>query len=266
MKYKFAAADMDGTLLNDSNEITPHTIEIIRQAVDEGLIFSICTGRPIQGVERYQKQLGIQGPVITYNGAMILDSATGKILYRQELEPDDARKILEAGIRCSTTMCIWSDNKLYGNQLNDRIHEYSQATKVPPLPIPSIEQLLSQGVTKILWYDDIEKIQQIEKELRSAAPFQSVTFCTSKPFYLEFFNSRVSKAAAIDRIGELYDFSPADTIAIGDGFNDLPMIRHAALGAAMANAPDGVKQYADYITTHTNNEDGVAEVLEKFVL
>ena len=147
MKYKFAAADMDGTLLNDSNEITPHTVKIIRQAVDKGLIFSICTGRPIQGVSRYQKQLGIQGPVITYNGAMILDSATEKILYRQELASDDARKILETGIRYDTTMCIWSDNKLYGNQLNDRIHEYSQATKVTPLPIPSIEQLLSQGIT-----------------------------------------------------------------------------------------------------------------------
>ena len=163
-------------------------------------------------------------------------------------------------------MCIWSDNKLYGNQLNDRIHEYSQATKVTPLPIPSIEQLLSQGITKILWYDDVEKIQQIEKELRSAAHFQNVTFCTSKPFYLEFFNSRVSKAAAIDRLGELYGFSPAETIAIGDGFNDLPMIRYAALGAAMSNAPDGVKQYAVYVAKHTNNEDGVAEVLEKFVL
>ena len=112
----------------------------------------------------------------------------------------------------------------------------------------------------------MEKIQQIEKELRSAAHFQNVTFCTSKPFYLEFFNSKVSKAAGSDRIGELYGFSPAEAIAIGDGFNDLPMIRYAALGAAMSNAPDGVKQYADYVAKHTNNEVGVAEVLEKFVL
>lgn len=87
MKYKFAAADMDGTLLNDSNEITPHTVKIIRQAVDKGLIFSICTGRPIQGVSRYQKQLGIQGPVITYNGAMILDSATEKSSTARSLHP-----------------------------------------------------------------------------------------------------------------------------------------------------------------------------------
>ena len=266
MKYKFAAADMDGTLLNDSDEISRHTEEVIRRAVSHGLIFSICTGRPIQGVERYQRQLGIQGPVITYNGAMILDSATGNVLYRKELEASDARRILEAGISYNTTMCIWSGNKLYGNKLNDRIQEYSQPTKVTPLLMPAMDTLLAQGITKILWYDDRSRIQQMEKELQKSASFQNVTFCTSKPFYLEFFHSQVSKAVAIDRIGELYGFSPAETIAIGDGHNDLPMIRHAALGVAMQNAPASVKECADYITEHTNNEDGVAEVLEKFVL
>ena len=266
MQYKFTAADMDGTLLNDANEITEHTVNIIRLAVSQGLIFSICTGRPIQGVERYLRQLGIQGPVITYNGAMILDSATERVLYRQELDNEDGRCILEAGLNYNTTMCIWSDNKLYGNQLNERIHKYSQAANVTPLLMPSIDELLSQGITKILWYDDTSKIQQIEKELQETAPFQNVTFCTSKPFYLEFFSSKVSKAAAIDRISELYGFTQTETIAIGDGFNDLSMIRHAALGVAMANAPEGVKECADYITARTNNEDGVSEVLEKFVL
>ena len=266
MQYKFTAADMDGTLLNDENEITKHTMETIRLAISQGLIFSICTGRPIQGVERYLRQLGIQGPVITYNGAMILDSATGRVLYRQELDRKDGRRILETGLNYNTTMCIWSDNKLYGNQLNERIHKYSQAANVTPILMPSIDELLSQGITKILWYDDTSKIQQIEKELQETAPFQNVTFCTSKPFYLEFFSSKVSKAAAIDRISELYGFTKTETIAIGDGFNDLSMIRHAALGAAMANAPEGVKECADYITTRTNNQDGVAEVLEKFIL
>ena len=97
MIYKFAAADMDGTLLNEQKRITPYTIEIIRQAAAQGLIFSLCTGRPIQGVERYQKQLGIQGPVITYNGAMILDSADGRVSsIDRSWNADDARLILEA--------------------------------------------------------------------------------------------------------------------------------------------------------------------------
>jgi len=102
---------------------------------------------------------------------MILDSADGHVLYKQELKADDARLILEAGLSYDTTMCIWSDNKLYGNKLNDRIQEYSKATKVTPLLMPSIDQLLARGITKILWYDDISKIQQIEKKLRETAHF-----------------------------------------------------------------------------------------------
>ena len=104
------------------------------------------------------------------------------------------------------------------------------------------------------------------KELKEAALFQNVTFCTSQPFYLEFFSSKVSKATAMDQIGELYGFTPKQTIAIGDGCNDLSMISHAALGIAMKNAPDEVKAHADYVTTRTNDEDGVAEVLKKFIL
>ena len=109
--------------------------------------------------------------MITYNGAMILDSADGRVLYRQELKADDARLILEAGLNYDTTMCIWSDNKLYGNKLNDRIQEYSQATKVTPFLMPSIDQLLARGITKILWYDDISKIQQIEKKAAGNSSF-----------------------------------------------------------------------------------------------
>ena len=119
--------------------------------------------------------------MITYNGAMILDSADGRVLYRQELKADDARLILEAGLNYDTTMCIWSDNKLYGNKLNDRIQEYSQATKVTPLLMPSIDELLAQGITKILWYDDVSQIQQIEKELRKTAHFHNVTFAPPSP-------------------------------------------------------------------------------------
>ena len=109
------------------------------------------------------------------------------VLYRQETS-DTVCLILQQGLNYDTTMCIWSDNKLYGNKLNDRIREHSQATKGMLLLMPSIDELLAQGITKILWYDDVSQIQQIEKELRKTAQLHNVTFCTSKPFYLEFFN------------------------------------------------------------------------------
>ena len=70
----------------------------------------------------------------------------------------------------------------------------------------------------------------------------------------------------MERLGQLFNIRQEEMIAVGDGLNDLPMIEYAGLGVAMENAPDGVKESADYITARTNNEDGVAEVLEKFVL
>ena len=73
MKYKFVAVDMDGTLLNSEGLITEKTIEAITGIVDKGVIFTISTGRPIQGVEKYNSLLRLKGPVITYNGAMIVN-------------------------------------------------------------------------------------------------------------------------------------------------------------------------------------------------
>lgn len=265
MKYKFVAVDMDGTLLNDVDEITPLTMKTIQESVSQGLIFSVCTGRPIQGVAKYRELMELNAPVITYNGAMIVMSDTREVIFQQNLEREDARRILKLGREYGTTMCVWSGNQLYGNVLNERIHEYKKATGVEPLLIQDEDALLDQGITKILWYDEVEKIGQMEKEIPPSA-FQSVTFCTSKPFYLEFFNSKVSKASAMEKIGELYHISREEMIAIGDGFNDLSMINYAGLGVAMKNAPQGVKAQADYITRHSNQEDGIAEVLRKFVL
>lgn len=264
MKYKFVAVDMDGTLLNNSDEITPKTADAIQRAVQEGLLFSVCTGRPIQGVEKYDHILNLKAPMITYNGAMIVMSDTKEVLFEQGLERKDAARILELGRKYGTTMCIWSNNQLYGNVINDRILEYHKATGVTPVLIESDEKILNQGITKILWYDTVENIQKWEKEIPKDL-FSSVTFCTSKPFYLEFFNKKVSKASAMKKIGELYNIAQEEMIGIGDGFNDLSMIEYAGLGVAMENAPNGVKEKAQYITA-SNECDGVAQVLEQFYL
>ena len=264
MEYKLIAADMDGTLLNQCGEITPRTQEAIRKAVAKGVIFSVSTGRPIQGVGIYQHILNLKAPFITYNGAMIVASDTHEILFRQELEKEDARKILKAGRDYNTTMCVWSGNKLYGNVLNDRIHDYKKLSRVEPELIEDEEALLEQGITKILWYDEADSILRWQDEL-AIKDFTSTAFCTSKPVFLEFFHSQVSKALALEKIGEMYHISREEMIAVGDGFNDLSMIEYAGLGVAMGNAPEEIKKKAAYVTS-SNEEDGIACVIEKFIL
>ncbi len=262
--YRMIAVDMDGTLLNNACEITPETASAVREAIERGVLFTISTGRPVQGVERYTRQLSLRAPVITYNGAMIVDSGTGEILYEQGLERKDAQKILALGRARGTTMCIWSRNRLYGCPLNARVYDYRKISDVEPLAFEEEETILQDGITKILWYDDADAVARFQQEMQEE-PFDSVTCCRSKPVFLEFFNRRVSKALAMEKIGALYGIKQEEMIAVGDGENDLSMIEYAGLGVAMENASPSVREKAQYVTS-SNEENGVAKVIRTFLL
>ena len=264
MKYKLMAVDVDGTLLDSKKNLTPETIKAIREAVQSGLIFTICTGRPIQGVEPLIDQLGLDLPFITYNGAMIVMGKSRKILYARTMQGEDAKAVFELGNRLQTTIVLWVDNKLYVKPLGHNAEAYSDLSRTEALPIEDLDALIAQGVTKVLFYDKVETIRHYEQTVGPFVP-KTVNYCTSQPFLLEFFDQEVSKANALARLSAYYGFTKDEVIAIGDGQNDLSMIEYAGLGVAMANAEETIKQQADYVTL-SNDENGVAHVIKEFIL
>lgn len=263
MKYKLMAVDIDGTLLNDSGELTENTKNAIRQWVDKGLIFTIASGRPIQGIEGLNKTLNLDVPFITYNGAMVVLGKSKKVLYEQKLSRIDAEEIIKLGEKYNVTIMIWKDNELYVPTLNERVNKYKIISGVEPIIINNMEQLIENGVTKILWYDEVEKIEQYKNEIGRYLS-DNVNFHPSRPYFMEFVDKYASKAIAMERLGQYYGIKQSEMIAVGDGFNDLSMIEYAGLGVAMANSPDEVKERADYITL-SNEEDGVAHVIHEFI-
>ncbi len=264
MAYKLLALDMDGTLLNSNGEIGVKTLDAIHKAQDQNVVVTLSTGRPLQGVDKYNGLLQIEAPAILYNGAMIVHTKTREILFEQKLNTEDARKIIELGEKYHTTMCIWSRNDLYVNVLNERVDAYKRLSDVEPILIEDYEGLLAQGITKILWNDEIDRIDEFQ-EILAKETFQEVSFCTSKPIFLELFSSKVSKAIAMKKVGEITGIQPSEMIAIGDGANDLSMIEYVGLGVAMGNAPDLVKEKADLVTL-SNDCDGIAEVILNYIL
>lgn len=264
MKYKLIAADMDGTLLNSEGKISHKTCDAIKKAVDTGVVFTVSSGRPIQGILKYGEFLPLKFPEITYNGAMIVNPNNREILFHKPLEKDDALKILKLGEERSVTICLWCENRLFVNRIDERVNKYKRLSGVESILIDSKEALAEKGVTKILWYDEAEKIEIFQEALQNES-FNEVTFCTSKPEFLEFFNSGVSKAAAMEFLGKLYGINREEMIAIGDGDNDLAMIEYAGLGISMENGSEKVKKAAGYITA-SNDQNGVALAIEKFIL
>lgn len=263
MRYKMIAIDMDGTLLNSKGLITDKTLQTLRRVVDAGILLTISTGRPIQGVEKYNSLLHLKGPVITYNGAVIVDWGSRKRLFERGLLSGDARKIIEFGLQYDTTMCIWAGDRLYGNKLDRRIHEYKKLSGVEPILAKNFGELADNGIIKILWYDDPERIQRAVGDF-SADLYGEVTCCRSKPEFLEFFNRKVSKARAVEKVGQLYSIKREEIIAIGDELNDLEMIQYAGLGIAMGNADENIRKQAQYVTD-TNDRDGVRKAIEEFL-
>lgn len=264
MKYKLLAVDVDGTLLNNKREITPKTKEKIHEAIGKGIVFTISSGRPVQGVQLITRQLGADVPVITYNGAMVITGESRKIIYSCTMKKEDAIQVDRLGKERDTTIAVWSDNQLYVNRMDVRAAKYSELSGTEPKLYDDIEELIIKGINKILWYDEVERINIFQKELRDMLN-PTINYHTSQPFFLEFVDVNASKAIALGKMGEFYGISREEMIAVGDGFNDLSMIEYAGLGVAMENAPPEIKMAADFVTL-SNENDGVAYVIEKFIL
>lgn len=264
MDYKLMAVDIDGTLINSEGKLTNKTRDAIKVAVSKGLIFIIASGRPVQGIEYINEILNIDVPFITYNGAMVVMGKSKKVLYEKRLFDSDAKEIIELGKKFNTTIIVWSENKLYVSEMNEKVEKYKEITKGEPILFTDIDKLVNKGVTKVLWYDDEETIEYYQSIMGNLVS-GNVNFHTSRPMFLEFVDKQASKAIAMEKLGEYFGIKQCEMIAIGDGFNDLSMIEYAGLGVAMGNSKDEIKKRADYVTL-TNDEDGVAEVIYKFVL
>lgn len=264
MTYKLMAVDIDGTLLDSNGKLTDETRRAVRMGVGKGLIFVISSGRPVQGVKPLVEELDLDLPIITYNGAMVIKGKSMEILYEQRMSPQDARDIIEIGEKYGTAIMVWKENKLYVNKMSDKAVKYGGLSKTVPILAEDMEAIISGGVSKILWYDNIDLIERYEKEVGSYL-HGNVNYHTSQPFFLEFVDKKASKAIAMEKLGENYGIKQSEMIAIGDGFNDLSMIEYAGLGIAMGNAKDAIKDKADFVTL-SNDEDGVAHAIYRFVL
>lgn len=266
MTIKLVAMDLDDTLLREDCTISPRTVATIREARAKGVLMTIATGRMPVSARPYAEELGLDIPVITYHGAIIQQVLSGEILFRLPIPGDLAGEIIaglhERGIHCH----VYIKNRVITQQLNQWSATYAQLARVTVEEEDLTRVLASEGegVDKIL-------IMGEEPDLDNLAPVLNGLYgdrihaTKSKAFFLELVDKQVNKAAALAALAGKYDIAPEEIMAIGDSFNDLEMIQFAGLGVAMGNARPEVQALADAVTA-TNQEDGVAQAIEKYVL
>lgn len=266
MAIKLAALDLDDTLLDGALKISDECVETIRQVRAKGIIVTLATGRMFKSALPYARQLNIDVPLITYQGAWVKNSISGEEIYYQPVPCDLARDVMQflrdRGVHFHT---YFNDN-LCMEALTEEGRYYSGIAGIEPVLLPNlIESLETEKPIKILAVSfDEQKILDMEAELKKR--FGTRLYITrSKPYFLEVMDARATKADALQVIARHYNIKQNEVMAVGDSYNDLAMIKWAGTGVAMGNACDAIKESADFITA-SNEEDGVAEALRSFIL
>ncbi|MEG6584938.1 Cof-type HAD-IIB family hydrolase [Dendrosporobacter sp. 1207_IL3150] len=264
MAIKLLALDLDDTLLDKSSTVSPRCREAIKKAVEKGVTVTVATGRMYCSALPFARQLEIDVPIITYNGALIKSAFSGETLFQQTLDPVVASEVLNLFREQGWYIQVYVGDQLYVDEINDKARIYENLAKVKAIPVGQELYSMSDGVLKMLAMADKDEMAVIGKVVQQA--FEGRVFAPiSRPTYLEIVHPSINKGISLDFLANKLGITRNEVMAIGDSNNDLDMIQYAGLGVAMGNALPNVKAAADAVTLG-NDEDGVAEAIYKYIL
>ena len=288
--YKLVTIDLDGTLLNSYGEISERNKNAIKNAVSKGVEIVIASGRPLQSARSFALEAGASNYAICGNGSLLYNVKNNEILFDKFIERQKVLEIIKICEENSIFYCLYTENLTISKSLNYNILFYNNENKKMTedkqtnIKIISniykyVEENPSVGILKITICDEsaiifggiIKKLRKINdvdvldvqhmarKVITSGTEEIKVEY-----HYTEITSKDVNKWAAILKLADRLKIDPKEIIAIGDNMNDKDMIENAGLGVIMGNSAEYMHKFADVVAP-TNNDDGVAEILEKYL-
>ena len=266
MKYKIIALDIDGTLISSEHKILPETKDALIAAQEKGLKVVLASGRPTPGMMNLAKELELErfgGFILSYNGGRITNMKTGEVIHEVFLTPEEAHEIYDLAKENKVNIMAYDGGDIITEDHDEYIQLESDINVMPLRSTDEFKKAVVNHTIKTLTTGTPDVIAEVEK--RYIEMFgDRFSICRSMPFFLEVMPQGVNKAAMLGKLLKELDMTFEDMIACGDGFNDIEMVRCAGFGVAMENATPEVKAVADYVT-RSNDDNGIVDVLEKFV-
>ena len=267
MPYKLLVLDLDGTLTNSRKEITPRTLDTLIQAQKQGIRIVLASGRPTYGVAPIADKLHIAdygGYILSYNGSEIMNWANKEILYENRLKPELLPYLYECSQKYRFPIVTYHNEYVITEYPDDEYVQKEAILNVMQLrKVNSFLDAITFPIVKCMIVGEPSQLVLLEQEMQEQLKGQLGVY-RSEPYFLELVPDGIDKAKSLAVLLEKLSIGRAEVIACGDGFNDASMIRFAGLGVAMANAQPVVREQAEYITL-SNDNDGVAHVVEKFI-
>lgn len=269
--YKLVAMDLDETLLNDQHLVCQRNIDAISQASALGVKIVPSSGRGPGYLGNILEALDLEKEneySILANGAVIIDNGTNEIIHCDPLSYDSMVELFHFGRSKQLGIEIFTPDKVYFYYVSDSEKERCKTfgKNYAFCEDDNIEIFKNQTIFKMLFVkEDMPYLLSLQDELKPITD-NKITVSFSSDRYIELNTLGVNKGKGLKHLANYLNIDIEETIGIGDNFNDMQLIEAAGLGVVVANAREELKEKADYICKSDNNEGGVAEAIETFIL
>jgi|SRR5579884_661304 len=262
---KLVAFDLDGTLLGEELLLRPRVVTAIREMHSRGVLGCIVTGRMYRAALPFVRQLEFTAPVVCYQGAAVVDPQTDDVLQDVPLPNAQALKVEAYARDHGLHVQLYANDRYYCEQRNQYAALYAKISGVEPIVVPSLRRQFEEwDATKVVIIAEPEIILEHLPRVQSLCG-DAAYVTRSIAYFLEVMNSKVNKGRSLEIVARYLGIPLTEVMAIGDSWNDAPLLQTAGFGVAMGSAPPELRDIADAVVADVAN-DGVAEALERFVL
>ena len=270
LNVKLIAFDLDDTLLNKETKITPRTLAAIQKAASQGIYIVLCSGRAENGILPYVRALNIAGSqqgryLIAFNGASIFDLHLRKQIYTNQVDTEILKYVYSEAKKRDMPSVVYAPSIVYSWKDTEWARMDAKLCNLKFELVEDFEKFLENGFPKMLVPSEPEKVKELKEFLCEKLAGRADIFI-SKPFFLEVMSAGVGKGPSILKLADLLGIPHEMTMAFGDSMNDESMLRHCQYGVAMSNGLDYIKDICKFVTRYDNNNDGIADFLENYVL
>lgn len=268
MAYEMLVLDIDGTLTNSKKEISQTTKEAILAIQQRGHHVVLASGRPTAGIIPVADELNMKefgGFILSFNGAKVIDYKNNEVIFQNTIPAELIPEIYQAAVEAKVGVISYDDTSIItASEIDEYIEKESKINHMPIKVVDDFVAYIDYPINKCLMTGEPSYLAEVEKSMKARFG-DKLSIYRSEPFFLEIMPMHIDKAHSLEKLLDALHMSREQMISCGDGYNDLTMIQYAGKGVAMGNAQKEVREAADYITL-TNDEDGVAFVIDKFLL
>lgn len=265
MKVRLVAFDLDGTVLGKDLRITGRVRAAVARMQQAGIRGCVVTGRMYRSAAPFARELGFDAPVVCYQGASVVDPSNDRALREVPLRAELVAEVIAKTRADGMYLQLYKNDRYYCETSNRFSHLYASVSSVAPIAVTSLsDEFAGQPATKAVVIADPGEAAQYADRLRSA--FGERAYVTrSYAEFVEIVDPAVDKGAAFAFVAQRLGVPMEETAAIGDAWNDAPLLRAAHVGFAMGSAPQELRDVADVVVGDVT-QDGVAQAIEEYLL